>query len=59
MSNRFLRAVLALYPRGFRRRYGPEVQGLVNDLVPGQATFARSTTVRRRRSWVLWLRQLM
>ena len=32
MSNRFLRAVLALYPRGFRRRYGPEVQGLVNDL---------------------------
>jgi hypothetical protein len=28
----FLRAVLALYPRGFRRRYGPEVQGLVNDL---------------------------
>ena len=32
MSNRFLRAVLALYPREFRRRYGPEVQGLVNDL---------------------------
>ena len=32
MSNRFLRAVLAVYPRGFRRRYGPEVQGLVNDL---------------------------
>jgi hypothetical protein len=32
MSNRLLRAVLALYPRGFRRRYGPEVQGLVNDL---------------------------
>ena len=35
MSNRFLRAVLALYPRGFRRRYGPEVQGLVNDLEAG------------------------
>jgi hypothetical protein len=32
MSNRFLRAVLAVYPRRFRRRYGPEVQGLVNDL---------------------------
>ncbi|HEY2202259.1 MAG TPA: hypothetical protein VGH56_10225, partial [Solirubrobacteraceae bacterium] len=32
MSNRLLRAVLALYPRGFRRRYGPEAQGLVNDL---------------------------
>ena len=32
MSNTFLRAVLAVYPRGFRRRYGPEVQGLVNDL---------------------------
>ena len=32
MSNNCLRAVLALYPRGFRRRYGPEVQGLVNDL---------------------------
>jgi hypothetical protein len=32
MSDRFLRAVLALYPRGFRRRYGTEVQDLVNDL---------------------------
>jgi small-conductance mechanosensitive channel len=32
VSNRFLRAVLSLYPRGFRRRYGTEVQDLVNDL---------------------------
>jgi hypothetical protein len=32
VSNRLLRAVLALYPRAFRRRYGAEVQDLVNDL---------------------------
>jgi len=32
MSNRFLRFILALYPRGFRRRYGREVQDIVNDL---------------------------
>ena len=32
MSNRLLRAILALYPRGFRRRYGPEIQDLVNDM---------------------------
>jgi hypothetical protein len=32
MSNRFLRFILALYPRSFRRRYAREVQDLVNDL---------------------------
>lgn len=32
MSSWFLRFILALYPRGFRRRYGREVQDLVNDL---------------------------
>ncbi len=32
MSNRLLRIILALYPRSFRRRYGREVQDLVNDL---------------------------
>jgi hypothetical protein len=32
MSNRLLRAILMLYPRGFRQRYGPEMQDLVNDL---------------------------
>jgi hypothetical protein len=32
MSNRLLRFILALYPRGFRRRYGQEMQDLVNDL---------------------------
>ena len=32
MSNRLLRAILLLYPRAFRRRYGPEIQDLVNDL---------------------------
>jgi hypothetical protein len=32
MSSRLLRAVLAVYPRDFRRRYGAEVQDLVNDL---------------------------
>jgi hypothetical protein len=32
MTNRLVRAVLTLYPRGFRRRYGPEIQDLVNEL---------------------------
>jgi hypothetical protein len=32
MSDRLVRAILALYPREFRRRYGPEVKDLVNDL---------------------------
>lgn len=32
MSTRFLRAILALYPRSFRRRYGREMQDLVNDI---------------------------
>ena len=32
MSNRLLRAILLLYPRAFRRRYGPEMQDLVNEL---------------------------
>jgi hypothetical protein len=32
MSNRLLRAILALYPRSFRRRYAREVQDLVKDL---------------------------
>jgi hypothetical protein len=32
MSHRLLRFILALYPRGFRRRYGREVQDLVTDL---------------------------
>lgn len=32
MSNRLLRAILALYPRSFRRRYGRELQDLFNDL---------------------------
>jgi hypothetical protein len=32
MSDRIVRAVLALYPRAFRRRYGPEVRDLVEEL---------------------------
>jgi hypothetical protein len=32
MSSRSVRFILALYPRSFRRRYGREVQDLVNDL---------------------------
>jgi hypothetical protein len=32
MSNRLVRAVLALYPRSFRRRYGREVRELVEEL---------------------------
>ncbi len=32
MSKRIVRAVLALYPRAFRRRYGPEVRDLVEEL---------------------------
>ena len=39
MNNRLLRFILALYPRGFRRRYGREVQDLVDDL---QASSDRS-----------------
>jgi hypothetical protein len=32
MSNRIMRALIALYPRGFRRRYGPELRDLVEEL---------------------------
>jgi hypothetical protein len=32
MSDRIVRAVLVLYPRAFRRRYGPEVRDLVEEL---------------------------
>ncbi len=32
MSNRIMRALIALYPRAFRRRYGPELRDLVEEL---------------------------